>query len=270
MPTPPPTSDGGMIGVGSGSGSGSGDRLNDCACEDGSVPGSGGCAPSAQNPTIWCCEGGIYLSYVGPDGCPRIGAPTSGSGSGSGSGDGDMDSTQCAPGCRPHWPGDGVCDPYCDVEECGFDLGDCGGFVPTAEECTACTACAPCQACFTDPAACAPGTDLFQTCAVDCAPAATAGHWASGRLGDLCASEKCSVTCAGDACAGCDTDPTKCYPAMGGQPAGEKFESCVAAGCTDCQACEGCLADPTLCAPASPGGSLSYCWHPACAASAGV
>ena len=493
MPTPPQTSDGGMIGVGSGSGSGSGDRLNNCACEDGSVPGSGGCAPSAENPIIWCCEGGSYLSYLGPDACPggsgQAGsAPTgstSGSGSGSGSGDGDMDSTRCAPGCRPNWPGDGVCDPDCaveacgfdlgdcdrsvptaeepraatvecgadgatqklyatsdcsgepieryshlsseggwgecqnptdgysikgvscadgvivehwfttndctgtfevqtmqfpstsgecfdlyeaqcyymanifesdyddsvclmaaqdpvelsaifgactelldysafetvqtcedfatayrsvcpqlrscapemigaptgsgsgsgsgdgdmdstqcapgcppnwlgdgvcdsgspcDVEECGFDLGDCDRSVPTAEDCTACTACAPCQACFTDPAACAPGTDLFQTCAGDCAPAATAGPYA-----DLCASEKCIVTCAGDACAGCDTDPTKCYPAMGGQPAGEKYESCVAAGCTDCQACEVCLGDPTLCAPESPGGPLGYC-----------
>ena len=51
-----------------------------------------------------------------------IGAPT---GSGSGSGDGDMDSTWCAPGCRPNWPGDNFCDSACDVEECGFDLGDC-------------------------------------------------------------------------------------------------------------------------------------------------
>ena len=137
--------------------------------------------------------------------------------------------------------------------------------MPTLAECADCVACADCADCVTDPTACAPGTDLFQTCAVDCAPAATAGPYA-----DLCASEKCIVTCAGDACAGCDTDPTKCYPAMGGQPAGEKYESCVAAGCTDCQACEGCLADPTLCAPASPGGSLSYCGHPACAAGAGV
>ena len=135
---------------------------------------------------------------------------------------------------------------------------------PTAEECEACTACAPCAACATDPTACAPGTDLFQTC-TECAAPAQAGPYA-----DLCASEKCIVTCAGDACAGCDTDPTKCYPAMGGQPAGEKYESCVAAGCTECQACEFCVADPTLCAPANPGGSLSYCGHPACAAGAGV
>ena len=82
------------------------------------------------------------------------------------------DSTWCAPGCPPNWPGDGACDSACDVEECGFDLGDCDRSVPTAEECTACIACDPCQACLTDPWACAPGGDLFQRCAVDCAPAA--------------------------------------------------------------------------------------------------
>ena len=45
-------------------------RLDECKCENGAVPGPGGCAPNAQNPIIWCCEGGTYLSYVGPDGCP--------------------------------------------------------------------------------------------------------------------------------------------------------------------------------------------------------
>ena len=119
---------------------------------------------------------------------------------------------------------------------------------PTAEECEDCVACAECAACVTDPTACAAGTDLFQTCTVDCAAPAQAGPYA-----DLCATEKCIVTCAGDACAGCDTDPMKCYPG------GEKYESCVDAGCTECQACEGCIADPTLCAPANPGGSLGYC-----------
>ena len=135
---------------------------------------------------------------------------------------------------------------------------------PTAEECAACEPCAPCAGCLDDPTSCAPGTDLFAQC-TECGPPSP-----EGALYEVCGTEKCMVTCAGDACAGCDTDPTKCYPALGGQPAGEKYESCVAAGCTECQACEGCIADPTLCAPASPGGSLSYCWHPACAASAGV
>ena len=43
--------------------------------------------------------------------------------------------------------------------------------------------------------ACAPGTDLFQTC-TECAAPAQAGPYA-----DLCGTEKCAVTCAGDACA---------------------------------------------------------------------
>ena len=107
MPTPPQTSDGGMIGVGSGSGSGSGDRLNNCACEDGSVPGSGGCAPALKAYHL-VLRGGSYLSYLDRTHAPAARAgglgptgSTSGSGSGSGSGDGDMDSTRCAPGCRP-------------------------------------------------------------------------------------------------------------------------------------------------------------------------
>ena len=59
--------------------------------------------------------------------------------------------------------------------------------MPTMAECMACTACAPCDVCLTDPAACAPGTDLYQTCAVDCAPAGQAG-----ALADLCATDLCA------------------------------------------------------------------------------
>jgi hypothetical protein len=126
--------------------------------------------------------------------------------------------------------------------------------MPTLAECADCVACADCADCVTDPTKCAAGTDLFQLCTVDCAAAST-----GGALADVCGSEKCVVTCAGEACEGCDTDPTKCYPAIGDQPAGEKYESCTAAGCADCQQCEACLTDPALCTPASPGGSLGYC-----------
>merc|ERR1719262_1569445 len=31
----------------------------------------------------------------------------------------------CAPGCLPGWPGDGICDSTCMNEACGFDMGDC-------------------------------------------------------------------------------------------------------------------------------------------------
>ena len=43
-------------------------RLQECSCENGAVPGPGGCAPNAGDGPLWCCEGGTYLSYVGPDG----------------------------------------------------------------------------------------------------------------------------------------------------------------------------------------------------------
>ena len=130
----------------------------------------------------------------------------------------------------------------------------CGVYVPTEEECALCGPCAPCVACLDDQTRCEPGGDLFTQCSVTCRGASPAGD-----LAELCASETCTA-CAGDACAGCETDPTLCYPAIGGQPAGAKYESCVAAGCTTCQACEACLADPALCAPESPGGELGYCW----------
>ena len=109
----------------------------------------------------------------------------------------------------------------------------CGVYVPTEEECALCGPCAPCVACLDDQTRCEPGGDLFTQCTVTCAPPRPGGPYA-----DLCASEKCIATCAGEACEGCDTDPTLCYPAIGGQPAGAEYESCVAAGCTTCQACE--------------------------------
>ena len=76
--------------------------------------------------------------------------------------------------------------------------------MPTMAECMACTACAPCDVCLTDPAACAPGTDLYQTCAVDCAPAGQAG-----ALADLCATDLCAGC---QACLPCADDETKCAP----------------------------------------------------------
>ena len=97
----------------------------------------GACIDFSALETVQTCEdiATAFKSSVCPQyaSCAKeiIGAPT---GSGSGSGDGDMDSTQCAPGCRPSYPGDGVCDSVCDVEECGFDLGDCDRSVPTVEE----------------------------------------------------------------------------------------------------------------------------------------
>jgi len=34
--------------------------------------------------------------------------------------------TVCATGCMKSWMADKFCDPLCNVENCGFDLGDCG------------------------------------------------------------------------------------------------------------------------------------------------
>ena len=113
----------------------------------------------------------------------------------------------------------------------------------------ACAACAPCEVCVTDPTACARG-DLFQTCGW------TARRGAGRRFADLCGSDKCAVTCA-TVCLPCADDPSKCFPAMRDQPAGELYESC--AGCTDCERCQDCLTDPMKCAPENPGGSLGYC-----------
>ena len=36
---------------------------------------------------------------------------------------------QCAAGCLPGWPGDGICDQVCYNETCSYDGGDCGNMI---------------------------------------------------------------------------------------------------------------------------------------------
>lgn len=38
------------------------------------------------------------------------------------------DFPECPSNCRPKWRGDGWCDDVCNIEECGFDDGDCEAF----------------------------------------------------------------------------------------------------------------------------------------------
>ena len=36
----------------------------------------------------------------------------------------DDGESECAPGCPPSWPGDGICDDDCNNEACEMDAGD--------------------------------------------------------------------------------------------------------------------------------------------------